>query len=348
MAKTPFLTTDNLETTLKDILQIPCINNILISGAPGIGKSEITYQVAKDLGLKVFEVRLYEEGETAVGLPKLNEETTEFSKPWWFKELEQGDYDILFLDDFHLVPAALQSYLYRFLTDRTLHNYSLNKNIKVILAGNFNIDTASACEIQSPIVSRLHILLEYKPNAKSLKPFLFESGRFDPRIASFLMSFPSYIYTEDPPVTEPYPNPRSWEKLSQIVSHNDKLVSLAPGVVGHAAGSRLIEYWRIFAKSLESLLKVDLKTAEPHEKFGTVVALAYHFVSQLNKKVSPNLQNYIENQISADHELAYIFLLVVFNMVQQDQTLKKKFITYVSKSALFKVCLEINHIMQGS
>jgi len=153
--------THDLEEELKTLLKIH--NVIGISGAPGIGKSEICSKVCEDLDLKFLEVRLYELGETAAGIPMNNNGVMDFCKPYWFVELEKGNYDVLFLDDFHLVLPQIQKFLYRLFTSRMMHNWQLPENLKIVLAGNFNISSASSSEIQSPIMGRIEVMLEFEP-----------------------------------------------------------------------------------------------------------------------------------------------------------------------------------------
>jgi len=308
----------NLEKILEYAMTHPYVNNILISGAPGIGKSEITYQVAERLNKKILEVRLYEEGEAAVGLPILNGKITQFSKPWWFHELDTGDYDVLFLDDFHKVPHALQQYLYKLLTHRMLHNYKLKRPIKIILAGNFNIQTASSCEIESPIMSRFHLAVEYQPTIEELRDWLVYSGRFDTRIVGFLNVFPQFLYTQDPPETEMYPNLRSWENLSKQIEITEDAYKMAPAIVGLDAGAKLVEYWKYTSIKLEDILDRNPDTLEQVELYAYIVSLSMHTVEAVrnkNRKVLETTVRYVDQHFVHQNKLEplYFYIMLVFN-----------------------------------
>ena len=311
----------NLAKFLESVLPMKSTENLLISGAPGIGKSEITYQVCEKLGLKLLEVRLYEEGETAAGLPKLHSDITEFTKTWWFKELETGKYDVLFLDDFHLVPPMIQSYLYRFLTSRVFHNYTLEKPIKIIVAGNFNLQTASATEVQSPIMSRFSMAVEYKPTVDTFIEYMTQKPDvFHVSIIAFLKAFPDYLYHTDPPYTEMYHNPRSWERLSRYIMENEQMHKFAPAIVGYDAGGKFVEYWKILARPLHDLLKVDIQTIKensPRDVYAHLAAIALHFadaVSNGDKESVKAIVNYISQQVDPDSEEGNFYNLFVYQI----------------------------------
>ncbi|RLB74483.1 MAG: hypothetical protein DRH06_09605 [Deltaproteobacteria bacterium] len=271
--------TNDLYTTLKESLEIH--DNILISGPPGIGKSEITYQVGEELGLKVYETRLYEQGETAVGLPILESDkrVTHFTKPFWFHELESGDYDVLFLDDFHLVVPGIQKYLYRTLTSRMLHDYKLNKRIKIIVAGNFSIDSADASPIQSPIMSRFDLAIKYEPTIDVFLDWALKSPRFDTRVLAFLKSNPDFLYTNDPPTSEMFPCPRTWEYVSREISATNK-PDKVPGIVGERAGRIFQEFWTLLDRNPEDILSQSPDSLEPQELVAAAFILARYYVEK--------------------------------------------------------------------
>ena len=254
--------TKNLYETLKSVL--PHCDNILISGAPGIGKSEIVYRVCEECGLSLYEVRLYEQGESAIGFPRVDTEITAFTKPFWFARIEKDRPDVVLFDDFHLVDSSIQKYFYRFLSSRIIHDFELPYSPKLIVAGNFNIETASACELQSPVSTRFDIMIQYEPEVETFIEWALETGRIDKRIIAFIVAEPEALFTPDPPVTSMYPCPRTWEKLSRLIEITGD-ITVAPGVVGPKYGSKLIDFWKLLSKEPEEILKEhpkNLKAAE--------------------------------------------------------------------------------------
>jgi len=285
--------TNDLYTVLKESLEAH--DNILISGPPGIGKSEITYQVCEELGLRMYETRLYEQGETAVGLPIIDSSkgVTRFTKPFWFHELETGSFDVLFLDDFHLVVPGIQKYLYRTLTSRMLHDYKLSKGIKIIVAGNFSIDSADASPIQSPIMSRFDLAIKYEPTIDTFLNWALKSPRFDTRVLAFLKSNPDLLYTSDPPTSEMFPCPRTWEYVSREISATNKPDKVT-GIVGERAGAIFQEFWALLDRDPEEILRQDPNFMEAQELVASAFILARYFVDKWgDEKKEAQILNFV-------------------------------------------------------
>ena len=72
---------------------------VLLRGRHGIGKSQVVYQMAAEMGLPVIERRASQmtEGDL-VGLPSIDGNRTSFNPPDWFKEACEEP-SVLFLDE---------------------------------------------------------------------------------------------------------------------------------------------------------------------------------------------------------------------------------------------------------
>jgi len=306
--------TNDLYSLLKESLKHH--NNILISGAPGVGKSEITYQVCQDLGLKLYETRLYELGETAAGLPILDKENKrmDFAKPFWFEDVLEGNYDALFFDDFHQVVQAIQKYLYRTLTSRMLHNYQLPENIKIIVAGNFELDSANSSPIQSPIMSRFDLAIKYEPSIDNFLKWASSNKKFDTRVLAFLKAHPDLLYTPDPPTSEMFPCPRTWEYVSKEISVSNK-PDLVPGIVGPRAGGIFQEFWSLLDKEPEDILKIEPNELEAQEQVAATFILAKYYISNFrrNEQVTDRILNYISKFPS---DILFLFARTVVMSLQ--------------------------------
>jgi len=283
---------DNLEKVLTDILSMESVQNVLISGAPGIGKSQITSQVAEKLGLKILDVRLYEQGESAAGLPTLNEETNEtrFTMPWWLKQVIEEKIDVLFFDDFHLVPHAIQQFLYKLLTHRQLHDYLIEHPIKIVLAGNFEIESANAIEVQSPIMDRIQIAIKYKPTLETYREYMLEK-QFRPEIYALLHLEPQLLYTEDPEPNTKFPSPRGWEELNNMLNEferlrgkldRDTVLLLATSRVGEKAGSLLAEAFDYLKFDPREILKEPVPE-DKKEQYYRGIAVVNDFLQKFYK-----------------------------------------------------------------
>jgi len=301
--------TSDLSKVLKEFLKDEPGKNIMISGAPGIGKSEIVYNVAKSVDKKMLEIRLYEEGETASGLPSLNDGVVFFHTPFWFEELKQGKCDILFLDDFHLVSPEIQKYLYKLLTSRELHNHKIDHPIDIIMAGNFNIESASSSIVQSPIMNRIHQGIEYLPSVENFLNWGAMSGRIDYRVLAFLKINPDTLYTEDPEPSTLFPSPRSWEYLSSNVQSTNS-PEYATGIIGKRVGSIFQEYWKMLSKTKEEILKTNPNDLSSKDVITSTMILANEFI---NSKEDKRILNWIKD-VPAD--ILYLWSRYVFSKMK--------------------------------
>ena len=275
-------------------------NNIAVSGSTGIGKSEILYQVAKELNMSVLEVRLYEQGESCAGLPMIRSELTQFTKPFWWDELTRGQYDILFLDDFHLVVPGLQKFLYKILTHRQLHNYKAH-DFKLVIAGNFNIESAEASEIPSPIMSRIEVWGDYKPSTRNFLRWAGRSSRIDFRVCSYLMINEGALYTEDPPVTKKFPCPRTWEMLSKNLKVTQS-PKYAPSIIGVEEGTRFIDFWKFLSTPLEEILASE--PSNQNEKVRSATALVSYSKPSAAKTMKRILK-FVDEKLDPESQFLY-------------------------------------------
>jgi len=313
--------TNNLSQVIQEVLQV--CDKVLISGPPGIGKSEIVYQVCDKLNLKVYETRLYEQGESAAGLPRSQDGITRFDKPFWLDELIKGGYQVLFLDDFHLVPPQIQKFLYKLLTHKELHDYKVPQDLKIILAGNFKIDSADSSEVQSPIMSRLHLAIEYEPDQEVFLKFArSQPSRFDSRIIAFIQANPDLLYTKEPPSSEMFPCPRTWEYASRVVSKFNS-PSLVPGIVGTRAGSVFQEFWSLLNQDYDTIIKtVSHKSSIKDQVIASLIS-AQEYCKERDVSKRSSIFKYVEQ---FKDEIKFLFARRCFEVKEMEfiQELKAK------------------------
>lgn len=96
-----------------DILKAGLVPNI--TGSPGIGKSDIIRQVAKDTNLKVIDLRLAQMDPVDLcGMPSIKSNKTKYIPPSTFPiegdEIPTGYTGwLLFLDEMNSAPMSVQS-----------------------------------------------------------------------------------------------------------------------------------------------------------------------------------------------------------------------------------------------
>jgi DNA polymerase III delta prime subunit len=227
------IVTKILETNIKGQLNGADIGGgICIAGAPGIGKTQTMYKIAKDLNMHIMQVSIHEiSTENLSGIPDFMDAThmdaysvtntkdsqaTKWSVPQIIETVNRlaSDKDkdgcILFIDDLHRVNMAVAPYLYGLLGERKLGSYRLDQRVAIMGAMN-DSDEAGFSGIDSPIKDRLGILPV---------PFDFEywfenfGKKLHFYISSFLKAHSSYIQEDESTMIEQFATPRSWTHLA--------------------------------------------------------------------------------------------------------------------------------------
>lgn len=96
-------------------------------GPPGVGKSAIVRDVAKERGWKVIDFRCSTRDPVALmGLPDLAGETTRWKVPDEFPQVERdGEFGILFLDELNVAAPSMQAAAFGLVLDRRVGEYTL-------------------------------------------------------------------------------------------------------------------------------------------------------------------------------------------------------------------------------
>ena len=199
---------------------------VMLFGSPGIGKSHIVHQIAKEHGLKVIDVRLAQCDPTDIcGFPTITGEKASY-KPMDTFPIE-GDaipkgYNgwLLFLDELNSAAPSVQSASYKIILDRMVGNHNLHKNVAIVAAGNLETDNAIVQPMSTALQSRMSHL-ELVVDAKEWVEWASSHG-IDYRITSYINFKPDALYTFSPDHTDKtYASPRTWEFANRVLQVAD-------------------------------------------------------------------------------------------------------------------------------
>jgi len=213
----------------------------ILVGAPGIGKSSVISQLAKELG---FEIKTEHPAlrplEYFSGIPELVKREGEIVAKWSRPELidfseYQGKRTIWFLDDVHLMDAAQAKYLFEILTYRKLQGYLIPDEVVIILAGNYS-KQAGFKGLLSPILNRLAVFqvkntlddwfttyVNRIPIKETIQVITLTEEKADvhPVVVAFLEKYPEYA-VEQENTQGPFGTLRSWTFLGRILTRYEK------------------------------------------------------------------------------------------------------------------------------
>lgn len=240
----------------------PCI---MLWGPPGVGKSSIVKQAARDSfeseGSKevgderryVKDIRLTLSDPTDLrGLPAIKGDTAVWLPPSQLPNTERDlDKGAVFLDELPSAPPAVQVTAHRLVLDRSIEEYELPKGWFVIAAGNRRTDKALVYEMNAPLANRF-IHFELTPELDSWKEWALQNG-----VRSEVISFLNFredllVDLKTSKNSMAFPSPRSWEFLSKMLDMQGKDevadIEVIKSCVGEGAATEFYGFLKTYSK----------------------------------------------------------------------------------------------------
>ena len=264
---------------------IPAGLSAFITGAPGIGKSDIIRSVAKQTNRDVIDIRasLLDPVDLR-GLPSVGDGITSWNKPDFLPT--EGD-GVIFLDEINVAPKLVQGALYQLVLDRKLGDYEVPDGWAVVAAGNRKEDRAIVQDAGTALGTRF-IHLELEPNLDDFTEYAVQD---DSGIATEVLAFirfrPELLHKFSAD-EKTHPTPRTWSFVSRIFDTNPDRALRLPlysGCVGEAAAVELVGFLDIMERipSIDEVL-MDPDGAEVPE--AQDVAVLYALTAALAKKAT--------------------------------------------------------------
>lgn len=223
-----YVTTENLAELIKSCYFVK--DPLFIWGDPGIGKSEIVAQAAKQLSElipgfqpNVIDRRLSTmENTDLMGLPNIDSNNrTSWSTPS-FLPTDPNWKGIIFFDEFNQAQPSTMNACYQLILDRKLGDYTLPDGALIVAASNEADSTNFGEEIPKPLANRFaHCTLI--ADSESWATWAIKAG-IRPEVISFVRNNPGYFWDHNRyEASKIYATPRSWAKVSKIIDMDAKL-----------------------------------------------------------------------------------------------------------------------------
>lgn len=218
---------------------------LMIWGPPGVGKSQVTAQVAVALGCQCIDLRLpLLDAVDLRGIPTVNNGTTKWLPPSFLPTKGKG---ILFLDEIVQGQQIVQAAASQLILDRRVGDYVLPEGWYVLAAGNRETDRAATNKMPSHIANRfVHVNFEVDFEDWCTHAL---GADFDPAVIAFLSMRPELLHQFDP-AKKAYPTPRSWEFVSKILQSNqlpeECFLEVLNGTVGEGAAVEFAGFFRVY------------------------------------------------------------------------------------------------------
>lgn len=225
---------------------------VFLWGPPGIGKSSIVKQVAKELGMEVVDIRLSQMEPTDLrGVPvPVKDSCGNYHEVTWVPPAilprNEDANVIIMLDELPNAAPSIQAAAYELVLDRRLGEYKVPPKCVVVAAGNNETDRAATFKMPSPLANRfIHINVE--ANIDDWRLYALNKG-IDAIVLSYLERNKTELFAFNPQTAlRGFPTPRSWEAVSAILKDASQLprsilMSLIAGAIGEAVAIKLMAH----------------------------------------------------------------------------------------------------------
>lgn len=213
--------------------RIPSIRQrpMLLMGPPGIGKTQIMEQIAKErrIGLVAYTIT-HHTRQSAVGLPFIQQKSyqgKQFSvTEYTMSEIIASVYEkveqtgicegILFIDEINCVSETLAPTMLQFLQGKTFGNQKLPEGWIIVAAGNPPEYNKSVREFDVVTLDRLK-KMDVEANFEVWKEYAYQQG-IHPAVISYLELRKQNFYRIETTVDgKQFATARGWEDLSQLI-----------------------------------------------------------------------------------------------------------------------------------
>lgn len=320
----------------------------MVVSSPGMGKSDVIRQLAKDFNLKVIDIRTSQREPVDMnGYPDSKDDRMVVNVP---EELPiEGDtipegYDgwLIFFDEFNSGTKQTEAACYRVILDREVGKHKLHKNCRIVCAGNLATDRAITTPQGTAMMSRLiHYTMQIDDN---MWIEWANANGIDHRIVSFIKFSPSSLHRFDPQKNDDtFPCPRTWEFASKIISGKETISTITKirlaGAVGEGAAAELSTFAEIY-KDLPTIEDI-LKNPKSGWKVPTEPSRQYAVTTMLSHNIT---EENIEDIVTATGRLPMDFQVITFKDVYKKAPHLKKHAVIRkwiadNASVMFTLCL---------
>jgi len=299
---------------------------VMLWGPPGIGKSSIIHQIAKELGCNMIDLRLAQLEPTDLrGVPMPNRETgrAEWYLPnfWPNRALtdttrtvvkEDGTKEqvavkagdgvdgpgIIFLDEIEKAPVSVKNASLQLVLDRMVGTYKLPDDWSIVCAGNREEDGAFSQPLGSALSNRM-IHLEIDPDVDAWASWA-RNMEVEDDIIGFLHFKPDLLYKQSE--EHAFPTPRSWVIASNLIKHaktaRDQKELLA-AAVGKGPAQEYVTWANVYKNvNPEEVFEgkmPDFGDKDQSFKYAVTLAVAFHLRKRKNgiKKAEDNIAKFL-------------------------------------------------------
>lgn len=210
---------------------------VLLLGAPGIGKTQIMEQIARECGVGLVAYTItHHTRQSAIGLPFISRQkfggeeyaVTEYTMSEIvasvYEKMEQTGLKegILFIDEINCVSETLAPAMLQFLQCKTFGSHAIPGGWIIVAAGNPPEYNKSVREFDVVTMDRVK-KIEVEPDFEVWKEYALKQN-IHPAVISYLNARPRSFYRMETTVEgRSFATPRGWEDLSRLLEVYERI-----------------------------------------------------------------------------------------------------------------------------
>ena len=260
----------DVSKTLKSL--IPLREPVMIWSAPGLGKTQIVTQMSEQLNAPmIISHPVTDDPTDAKGLPFVVDGHAEFLPFGQLRHaLEADKLTVWFLDDLGQAVPAVQAAYMQLILGRRLNGHKLSDEVVFVAASNRQEDRAGVHKLITPLANRFSTHLDMEVSKDDWQEWAVLNG-VAPEVRAFINFRPDKLHSFRPDSGDrAFASPRSWEKMSKILSAGlpDALLpEAAAGCVGTGPAAEFIGFVRTYRDlpDIDEVLANPSTTSVPEE-----------------------------------------------------------------------------------
>ena len=249
-----------------------------IWGPPGVGKSSVIAQLAKERGEPLVDIRAPLLDPTDLrGIPAVVGDRAEWFPPGFLPRA--GDKPgVLFFDELNAASPIVQASLYQLILDRKIGEYQLPDGWTIVAAGNREEDRSVVFRMPDALANRF-VHLEFDVSFDDWRAWAI-GRKLHPTVIGFLSLRRELLFKRGE--GRSFPTPRSWEMVADILEAFPSPGAAGEAISGTVGAGAAIEF-ATFVRDSIALKDIDSIIANPAlaalpTKLSSLYVLVNHLV----------------------------------------------------------------------
>lgn len=279
---------DKVKGFLKEYPEQP----VLLVGPPGIGKTQVVNEFAKEIGRKLYTVVLsHLDVDDLKGIPFVNDKG-ELSIKRGPLIPDKDEKAVVFIDEITTANPVKLAIALKMIDERKVGYFEF-PNSYVIAAGN--PPEWKGKVLDERILSRC-VVINVETSVESFVNYLMDRYKNSTaaEMVSAFLSFDKSMLLKQPSEAEPFPTPRGYEKivsrytgrdLVSLIKKDETVQEVIMGCIGKAPGVQFMNYLKVYNQlpDIDAILEGKLvkanKITELNVKYAVSMALAFRVKS---------------------------------------------------------------------